>query len=230
MKSVSRTLASAAFAVAVSTPAPAQEVTLRFHSFIHATSYQQVKFFEPWCAMVREQSAGRMARQIYPSMQLSGSAAELFNQARDGIVDIDYGNPGCSPGAYLAAREFELPFMLNNVHNAARAIWDVLGDGPGPEFEELRIAIAPGDFPIVQTVAKPVRTMEDIKGVKLRSAGRYGAKALQALGALPIQMPAGEIVASLNCGVFNAAQQPWTAASMLKLDETMKHFTDFGDN
>lgn len=234
MKFISRMLAPAAMAVALSGALPgaalAQEVTLRFHSFIHATSYQQVKFFEPWCAKVKEQSKGRMVCQIYPSMQLGGAPGELFNQARDGIVDIAYGNPGYSPGAYLAAEVFELPFMLNNVHDAARAMWDVLGDKPGKEFEGLRlIAIAPSDFPIIQTVSKPIKTMEDLKGVKLRSAGRYGAKVLQALGALPIQMPAGEIVDSLNRGVIDGAYLPWSAVSLLKLDETMKHFTDFGD-
>jgi TRAP-type C4-dicarboxylate transport system substrate-binding protein len=230
MKSSIRIIMSAALGLAMGGSALAQEVTLRFHSFIHATSYQQVKFFEPWCAKIKAQSAGRMVCQIYPSMQLGGTPGELFNQARDGIVDIAYGNPGYSPGSYLAAEVFELPFMLNDVHNASRAMWEVLGDNPGPEFDGLRlIAIAPADFPIVQTTTKPVKTMEDMGGLKLRSAGRYGAKVLEALGALPVQMPAGEIVDSLNRGVIDGAYLPWSAVSLLKLQETMKHFTDFGD-
>ncbi|MBX3573523.1 MAG: TRAP transporter substrate-binding protein [Mesorhizobium sp.] len=230
MKNLTGVIACAAFGIAMSGSALAQEVTLRFHSFIHATSYQQVKFFEPWCAKIKEQSAGRMVCQIYPSMQLGGAPGELYNQARDGIVDIVYGNPGYSPGSYLAAEVFELPFMLNNVHDAARAMWDVLGDNPGPEFDGLRlIAIAPADFPIIQTTSKQVKTMEDMSGLKLRSAGRYGAKVLEALGALPIQMPAGEIVDSLNRGVIDGAYLPWSAVGLLKLQETMKHFTDFSD-
>lgn len=230
MKCATRIIASMALGLAFGGSAIAQEVTLRFHSFIHATSYQQVKFFEPWCARIKEQSAGRMVCQIYPSMQLGGAPGDLFNQARDGIVDIVYGNPGYSPGSYLAAEVFELPFMLADVHNASRAMWDVLGDNPGPEFEGLRlIAIAPADFPIIQTTGKQVKTMEDLTGLKLRSAGRYGAKVLGALGALPIQMPAGEIVDSLNRGVIDGAYLPWSAVGLLKLQETMKHFTDFGD-
>ncbi|BCH31206.1 C4-dicarboxylate ABC transporter [Mesorhizobium sp. L-8-10] len=230
MKALRRLVISALLSLGAAGASQAQEITLRFHSFIHATSYQQIKFFEPWCEKIKGQSAGRMVCQIYPSMQLGGSPAELFNQARDGIVDIVYGNPGYSPGSYLAAEVFELPFMLNDVHNASRAMWDVLGDNPGPEFEGLRlIAIAPSDFPIIQTTSKPIRTVDDLQGVKLRSAGRYGAKVLEALGALPIQMPAGEIVDSLNRGVIDGAYLPWSAVGLLKLNETMKHFTDFGD-
>jgi TRAP-type C4-dicarboxylate transport system substrate-binding protein len=171
-----------------------------------------------------------MVCQIYPSMQLGGAPGEIFNQARDGIVDIAYGNPGYSPGSYLTAEVFELPFMLKDVHSASRAMWDTLGDNPGPEFEGLRlIAIAPADFPIIQTTAKPVKTMDDMAGLKLRSAGRYGGKVLQAIGALPIQMPAGEIVDSLNRGVIDGAYLPWSAVSLLNLRGTIRYFTDFGE-
>lgn len=229
MKVIGRLVAGVALSLAMTAAAAAQTTTLRFHSFIHATSYQQVKFFELWCAKIKEQSAGRLVCQIFPSMQLGGSPAALYDQARDGVVDIVYGNPGYSPGAFLAAEVFELPFMLNDVVNAGRAMWDAMGDNPGPEFKGLKIiAIAPSDFPVIQTVKKPIRAMEDLKGVKLRSAGRYGAKVLQALGALPVQMPAGEIVESLNRGVIDGAFLPWSAVRLLKLSDTMKHFTDFG--
>lgn len=231
MISVRRLLGMAAvIGCALSAPLHAQEVTLRFHSFIHATSYQQVKFFEPWCERIRQQSNGRMACQIFPSMQLGGAPGDLFNQARDGIVDIAYGNPGYSPGTYLSAEVFELPFMLGDLHDSARAMWDYFQANPSSEFAGTRlIAVAPADFPVIQTASRPVRTMEDLQGVKLRSAGRYGAKVLEALGALPIQMPAGEITDSLSRGVIDGAFLPWSAVSLLNLNDLMMHFTDFSE-
>lgn len=231
MSVLSRLVAGAALGLVLSGAAMAQTVTLRFHSFLGANSYQHVKFFDPWCAAIKEQSKGRLVCQMFPSMQLGGSPAALYDQARDGVVDIVYGNPGYSPGVYLAAEVFELPFMLNDVVNAGRAMWDAMGDNPGPEFKGLRlIAMAPADFPIVMTTKKQIRTMEDLKGVKLRAAGRSGAKVLQALGALPIQMPAGEIVESLNRGVIDGSYLPWSAVSLLKINDTMKFYTDFADN
>ncbi|MBL8589903.1 MAG: TRAP transporter substrate-binding protein [Methylobacteriaceae bacterium] len=231
MSVLRRLAAGVALGLTFAGTAMAQTVTLRFHSFIGANSYQHVKFFDPWCARIKEQSNGRLVCQMYPSMQLGGSPGALYEQARDGVVDIVYGNPGYSPGAYLAAEVFELPFMLNDVVNAGRAMWDAMGDNPGPEFKGLRlIAIAPSDFPIMQTTKKQIRTMEDLKGVKLRAAGRYGAKVLQALGALPIQMPAGEIVESLNRGVIDGSYLPWSAVGLLKIGDTIKYYTDFGDN
>ncbi|WP_018000558.1 TRAP transporter substrate-binding protein [Paracoccus sp. N5] len=228
---VARRLSAAALMCGVAAlSAQAREVTFRFHSFVHATSYQQVKFFEPWCKRIEEQSGGRMGCQIFPSMQLGGAPSDLFNQARDGIVDIAYGNPGYSPGSYLSAEVFELPFMMRDLHDAARGMHDYFTANPGPELAGLHlIAVAPADFPVIQTASKPIRKMEDLQGVKLRSAGRYGAKVLEALGALPVQMAAGEITDSLSRGVIDGAYLPWSAVSLLNLGSLMHHYTDFAE-
>lgn len=212
-------------------PAVAQEVTLRFHSFLSATSYPHELFFNPWCERIREQSQGRMVCQIFPSMQLGGSPADLINQSRDGIVDIAYGNPGYSPGSYVAAEVFELPFMFSDLHDAARAMYDYLSEYGGSEFAGVRIlAAAPADFPIMMTIQQPVRTLDDLQGLSLRSAGRYGGLTLGALGALPVQMPAGEITESLNRGVLDGVFLPWSAVSLLHLDGIINHYTEFQDH
>lgn len=99
-------IAAAVPSCGAAAPGSAQEVTLRFHSFIHATSYRQVKVFETWCERIRQQSNNCRVCQIFPSMQLGGVPGDLFNQARGGIVDIACGNPGYSPGACLSAEVF----------------------------------------------------------------------------------------------------------------------------
>ena len=172
-----------------------------------------------------------MVCQIFPSMQLGGSPADLINQTRDGIVDIAYGNPGYSPGTYIAAEVFELPFMLSDLHDGARAMWDYMQEHAGLEFDGVRLlAIAPADFPIVMTTEQPVRELEDMRGLSLRSAGRYGGLTLDALGALPVQMPAGEITESLNRGVIEGVYLPWSAVSLLNLDGIINHYTEFADH
>ena len=232
MKTFCNSLFAAALVASGSVGAvQAQEVTLRFHSFLSGTSYVHEKFFDPWCERIREQSEGRMVCQIFPSMQLGGSPADLINQSRDGIVDIAYGNPGYSPGTYLAGEVFELPFMMRDELEGARAMWDYFSEHAGSEFDGVRIlAVAPADFPIIMTTSRPVRAIEDMQGVSLRSAGRYGGLVLGSLGALPVQMPAGEITESLNRGVIQGIYLPWSAVSLLNLDGIINHYTEFADH
>ena len=71
--------AAAAFtAAAVSPVAMAQEVTLKVHHFLPASSFAQTLFIQPWCDRIAKESNNKMKCQIYPSMQLGGSPPQLF--------------------------------------------------------------------------------------------------------------------------------------------------------
>ncbi|MEY4420934.1 MAG: hypothetical protein RLZZ498_1530, partial [Pseudomonadota bacterium] len=93
--------AAAAFtAAALSQTASAQEVTLKVHHFLPASSFAQTLFIQPWCDRIAKESNNRMKCQIYPSMQLGGSPPQLFEQARDGVADVVWTLPGYTAGRF----------------------------------------------------------------------------------------------------------------------------------
>jgi len=69
--------------------------------------------------------------------------------------------------------------------------------------------------------------MEDMQGLKIRTSSRYAAKSMEALGALPVQLPGNQITESLTRGVIDAGLLPWSAVRLLNLGEILKHYTDF---
>ena len=75
--------AAALTAVALSPAAMAQEVTLKVHHFLPASSYAQTLFIQPWCDRIAKESNNKMKCQIYPSMQLGGSPRQLLS-----LIDI----------------------------------------------------------------------------------------------------------------------------------------------
>jgi TRAP-type C4-dicarboxylate transport system substrate-binding protein len=75
---------------------------------------------------------------------------------------------------------------------------------------------------------KPIRKLEDFKGVKFRVAGATYAKAAQALGAVPVRMPSGEIYTSLQRGVVDGALVPDLTISSRKLFEIAKYQINAG--
>lgn len=232
MMSFYTTVAAICAATALTgTAAQAQEVTLRVHSFMHATSYQHVDFIEPWCEKVKAESEGRMACQIFPSMQLGGSPAELLGQLNDGIADLVFANPGYAPGKYLKSEVFELPFMVQDVAQGAQAMWDFLEMYGEDELPGVKIiATTPADYTLIMTTDKSIHTLDDMKGVKLRSSSRYASKTLEALGGLPVQVPGPQITESMMRGVTDGGLLPWSAVRLLQLSDLAKHFTDFGDD
>ena len=89
----------------------AQQVTLKLHHFVPAQSNQQKFWFEPWAKKLEQESAGRLKVEIYPSMQLGGRQPQLFDQAKDGVVDIVWTVSGTTPGRFPRLEVFELPFL-----------------------------------------------------------------------------------------------------------------------
>src|ERR1700728_4310249 len=94
--------------------ADAPQVTLKLHHAFSAVSPAHDKFLAPWARKVETDSGGRIRIDIFPSMQLGGAPTQLFDQARDGVVDIAWTMPGAMPGRFAKCEMFELPFVLSH--------------------------------------------------------------------------------------------------------------------
>ena len=113
MKTRSFVLAGLA-ALAMTVSAMAQEATLRLHQMLPPQATIPAKAIEPWAAKVQEESGGRLKVELYPAMQLGGAPPELFDQAKDGVVDVIWTVLGYTPGRFPKSEVFELPFMIPN--------------------------------------------------------------------------------------------------------------------
>ena len=117
--------AAAALTVAALSPtAMAQDVTLKVHHFLPASSFAQTLLIQPWCDKIAKESNNKMKCQIYPSMQLGGSPPQLFEQARDGVADVIWTLPGYTAGRFPSIEVFELPFMMQSPEATSKALWD----------------------------------------------------------------------------------------------------------
>jgi len=81
------------------------------------------------------------------------------------------------------------------------------------------------DTAVMMSKTKPIRTMDDLKGMKIRTPSAAQSEQLKALGATPIDMPVTQIYSSLDRGVIDATMIPLSAALDFKLIEVVKYFT-----
>src|SRR5271154_5713438 len=82
------------------------QVTLKMHHFFSSVSGAHAQFLVPWARKVEIDSGSRIRIDIFPSMQLGGAPAQLFDQARDGLVDIVWAVPGNTPGRFAKIEVF----------------------------------------------------------------------------------------------------------------------------
>lgn len=211
------------------TGALSQEVTLKVHHFLPPTSNLHAKFFVPWAEKVAKDSGGKLKLQLYPAMQLGGTAPQLLDQVRDGIVDIVWAAPGFTAGRAPAFAVMELPFMTKTGQGASRAFWEYVKQNKVDEreFKGMRLLAAHvHDEGFFHMVAKPIRTMADLKGMKIRAPSRTTTRLLAVLGATPIGMPLPQIPDALSKGVLDGALLPWEITPTIKAQELVKYHSE----
>lgn len=207
--------------------ARAQEVTLRLHHFLPAVSNVHRHFLQPWAQKVGRESEGRVRVQIFPSMQLGGAPPQLFDQAKDGVVDIVWTLPGNTPGRFPKIEVFELPFVAHKrgVPNA-KAVQEFYETSLRDEFRDVHpICVWGHDGGLIHS-NRPVRTMEDLRGLKLRFPTRQNGEALRALGAAPIGMPVPQVPEAISQGAIDGAIVPWEVVPSIRLHELVRNHTE----
>ncbi|QUE75099.1 TRAP transporter substrate-binding protein [Stutzerimonas stutzeri] len=202
-------------------------VTLKLAHFLPAHSVTQAQFLEPWAKRITAQSDGRIQFQFYPSMQLGGTPPQLVDQVRDGVADIVWTLPGYSSGRFPLTAAFELPFMSSSSEASSQAMWDFIQKHGQEEYADMHLLAAHlTDGALVHTTGKPIHTLKDFRGQKLRAANRTAAKTIGLLGATPVAMPVPQVPEALSKGVVDGAVLPWDVVPALKLHELVKYHTE----
>jgi TRAP-type C4-dicarboxylate transport system substrate-binding protein len=205
----------------------AQEITLKVHHFLSAQSPAHARLLTPWCDKVSKESGGRLKCQIFPSLQLGGTPPQLYDQAKDGVADIVWTLPGYNAGRFPTVEAFELPFMMSNAEGTSRALWHYVDQQAKAEFKDVRpLAFHVHGPGYIHMREKPIRSLADMKGVKVRAPTRLTNKLIAAMGATPVGMPVPQVPEALSRGVIDGAVIPWEVVPAVRVHELTKHHTE----
>lgn len=207
--------------------AQAQEVTLKVHHFLPASSFAHTLLIAPWCDRIAKESNNRMKCQIYPSMQLGGTPPQLFEQVRDGVADVIWTLPGYTAGRFPTLEAFELPFTMQNPEATSKALWDYTQLHSQNEFKDVKpLAFHVHGDGVFHMTNKPVKTMADLRGLKLRAPTRLTNKFIAMLGATPVSMPVPQVGDALAKGVIDGAVVPYEVVPAVKIQELVKFHSE----
>jgi TRAP-type transport system periplasmic protein len=205
-----------------------QALTLKFHTFMAPQSNVWLTMHKAWMAKVEAESNGAIKFEGYPAMQLGGTPVQLYDQARDGIVDVIWTLPGNTAGRFPRVEVFELPFIMSNAEATSRAYWEYVQTFCPDEFKETQVLALQVHGPgVIHTKDKAIKTAEDLKGLKVRGPTRQVTKMLGYLGATPVGMPLPQIPDALSKGVIDGCAIPWEVVPSVKVHELTKFHSEF---
>ncbi|MBC5638044.1 TRAP transporter substrate-binding protein [Ornithinibacillus sp. BX22] len=199
---------------------------LDFSHFFPPTHFMEEEI-QSFAAELEEKTDGRIKITSYPGAALA-APDEHFDAAATGSVDFALSVHGYTPGEFPLTSVMELPFMAKTAMSGSENLWKLMN-----EFDEFDAEYA-GTVPLwlyttdpgqLFTVDKPVKRIEDLKGMKIRSPSPETSEWLEALGATPVSMPMNENFEALERGVVDGTIAPWEAVKTWGLDEVINYAT-----
>ncbi|MGD9923083.1 MAG: TRAP transporter substrate-binding protein [Pseudorhodoplanes sp.] len=199
-------------------------VELKFTSYVGVGHGHHKRVLEPWAKMVSEKSGGRLKITIYPGTL--GKQADQLQLIQNGIADMGYFVPALTPGRFPLTSVCELPFLFKSGKGGSQAFWalwekDLQKEGTAAGLKVLWTFIHPPGQ--LHTTKKSVTNMEDLAGLRIRTAPGVQQDATQRLGATPVVVPFPETYNALDRGVIDGVWFPWEAIEGIKLFEVLKH-------
>jgi TRAP-type transport system periplasmic protein len=152
----------------------------------------------------------------------------VYDQARDGVADITWTLPGNTAGRFPRIEVFELPFMMSNAEATSKAYWEYVQTVAQDEFKEVvPLALQVHGPGVIHTVDKQIKTVADLKGLKMRAPTRQVTKLMGYLGATAVGMPLPGIPDALSKGTINGCVIPWEVVPSVKVHELTKFHAEF---
>lgn len=221
-----RTLAAATVVAAIGFGAtPALSVELKLAHFMSPKHPMDQRIMTPWSKELDKLSGGKLKVRIYPGGALGKGPVAQFKRAVDGIADISFGLQGFTSNLFPRTGLIELPGMAENAAIAANKLWDAFPQ-LAPEYERVKVlALWTNEDQIIMTKKKPVRSVDDIKGLKIRVPSKTQGKAIEAMGGVPVFMPTNRIYNAINTGVIDGILIGPSTVLSFKFHEVAKYFT-----
>lgn len=210
--------------VTTGTPmAQAAPIKLTYSNFF-PPAHVQSKLADAWCKEVEKRTKGQVVVQYYPGQTLT-KADQCYDGVVNGLSDIGFSVLAYTRGRFPVMSAVDLPLGYTSGKAATAVVNAVYNKFMPKELMDTQVMYLHAHGPgLVHTRNKPVRTLEDMKGLKLRGHGT-SALVVKALGATPVPMPMPETYQSLQKGVVEGSVYPWEANKGWRLGEVCHYCT-----
>jgi TRAP-type C4-dicarboxylate transport system substrate-binding protein len=208
------------------TPAQAGPVIkLKLAHFMSTMHVLHRKAFVPFAEEVAQRTGGKVQIHIYPGGTL-GNPKTMVDAIRTGITDIGFVLPEYVPGRFKRSSVFELPFIFHSATHMTKVAYAIYPRYLAPDYRDFKVLwFTAAPLTQLMTVKKPVKTLADFKGMRIRSASAMETEGLKLLGANPIGMPISEVSIALQRGVVHGVLTPFAALKAHKLIDIVRYIT-----
>ena len=178
--------------------------------------------------LVKERTNGAVEINVFPNSGL-GPGQQALNLMRGGSIEIIQSGSTTFNGLVGETAALELPFLFRDAEHAYRVLDGKVGQSLLDKLDPHGIkglAFLENGWREVTNNRHPVRSHEDIKGLKIRTTPNpYHIQAFELLGANPVPMAYAELYSALETGAVDAQEHPLPVLWAAKFYEVQKYLT-----
>jgi TRAP-type transport system periplasmic protein len=201
----------------------AEPIKLKFANFFPPT-HKNAVLFDQFSQDINKKSNGKVEISYFAGGTLL-TAPKIAAGVATGIADIGLSHCAYSRGRFPVMEAMELPLGFPNGWvgtYVSNDFYDKFKPKEWDQFHPLVFGTSPAN--VLQTINKPVKTLEDLKGLKIRGTGRVG-DIVKALGATPMPIEMVDLYESLRRGVVDGNMGPMEQLKGFKIGELIKYVT-----
>lgn len=206
--------------------APLQAETLKMSSWVPPTHFVHTQILEPWTKEVEKVTEGRVKVEILP--KALGTPPQHWELARKGVADITWGNFTYEPDRFKSIWFAELPFAGSDAKAQSVALWKSYDKHlkADPAYGGIKL-LSVGMFGagIFNHGSKPLATLADLEGQKIRMGGPIQQVIIEGLGAVPVSAPATKAYEMLESKVLDGSLHTLESVVNFRLTEKLPYHT-----
>jgi TRAP-type C4-dicarboxylate transport system substrate-binding protein len=197
---------------------------LKFYSPYYEPHLMYKYNYKPWMDKVTEMSGGKVKIVFYPPNSIV-KLAEVYDAAKSGLVDIGGALCGEMRGKFPLTELMEMPLLFSSATAGSLTLWNLYNKYPEfkEEYKDVKVMwLWLSAIQQVLTSKKQVKTLEDLKGLKLAAQSKALLDTIKALGALPVHVSPPEVYMAMDRGVVDGCLMPFVGAKGIKVFEAAK--------
>jgi len=206
-------------------PAHAKETQtahIRFSTWHVSGGADVQKLWIPMLEEMKKRSGGRITYTMFSGSAL-GKGPDHYDIVKTGLSDMGYATLTWTPGRFPLSDVLSAPMICPAKWKGAEIGMSLYDHSLNSEFKDVKVLHINSCVMAHLWTTKPVSSLEDIKGMKIRSPGGLQTLAIKALGAAPIFMPLGDVYLSMETGVIDGVVTCPALVKAFKLYEVAKH-------
>ena len=188
------------------------------------TTHKMSLLTERFCQEIKKRTNGRVEITYYPGGTLL-TPVKMYNGVVQGVADIGVSHIAYTRGRFPVTEVFDLPMGFSSGWVATQVSTDFHNKFKPKEWDNTHLLYINASGPIIlQTVSKPVKTLEDLKGLKIRATGQMTDIA-KALGAVPMPLEMPDVYEALRRHVIDGILVDLSTLKYWRFAELNKYVT-----